>query len=218
MNEAQRTSLIACLEAGAAMARALTRRCRPPLIRAQRTTSRHSPLPTTILLIDLQNRRPAAKHVAAWMGSDGEAWIFYGHEEIGALWETYLSLGPQVSIVPILRPGNNSLDFHLVLYLGYLVAKREPGTRFVIVAADSDYDAAVDHARLEGVDVIRIADLKAPPMQVSANKTSAAIVSSRLRLHGGRRRHSRTGPTGPSDRTHEPHRVPPRFGGLARRC
>lgn len=61
--------------------------------------------------------------------------------------------------MPISRPGKNALDFHLVLYLGYLVAKRKKGSRFVIVAADADYDPAVAHARAEGIDVVRLAEL-----------------------------------------------------------
>lgn len=112
----------------------------------------------TCLLIDLENRQPTPELVAAWMGQDGEAWIFYGEQQISLL-PNYWQLGDQVSIVPISRPGKNSLDFHLVLYLGYLVAKRKKGSRFVIVAADADYDPAVAHARAEGIDVVRLPEL-----------------------------------------------------------
>lgn len=112
----------------------------------------------TYLLIDLENRQPDPELVAAWIGQEGEAWIFYGEQQI-ALLPNYWQLGDQVSIVPISRPGKNSLDFHLVLYLGYLVAKRKKGSRFVIVAADADYDPAVAHARAEGIDVVRLAEL-----------------------------------------------------------
>ena len=59
----------------------------------------------TYLLIDLENRQPVPKDVAAWMGEVGEAWIFFAEQQK--------------------RPGKNSLDFHLVLYLGYLVVKRK---------------------------------------------------------------------------------------------
>lgn len=114
----------------------------------------------TYLLIDLENRQPAPEHVAAWMGHDGETWIFYGEQQINLL-PNYWQLGDQVSIVPISRAGKNSLDFHLVLYLGYLVAKRKKGSRFVIVAADADYDPAVAHARAEGIDVVRLPELAA---------------------------------------------------------
>lgn len=115
----------------------------------------------TYLLIDLENRQPTPEHVAAWIGQDGEAWVFYGEQQINLL-PNYWQLGDQVSIVPISRPGKNSLDFHLVLYLGYLVARREKGSRFVIVAADADYDPAVAHARAEGIDVVRLPELPMP--------------------------------------------------------
>lgn len=118
----------------------------------------------TYLLIDLQNRHPAPEDVASWMESDGEAWIFYGEHEIGLL-APYMELGDRVSLVDISRPGKNSLDFHLVLYLGYLVGRHEPGAHFVIVAADGDYDPAIVHARSKGKRVERVKDLGPTPAQ-----------------------------------------------------
>ncbi|WP_395322591.1 PIN domain-containing protein [Variovorax sp. UC74_104] len=118
----------------------------------------------TYLLIDLQNRHPAPEDVASWMGSNGEAWVFYGEHEIGLL-APYMELGDRVSLVDISRPGKNSLDFHLVLYLGYLVGRHEPGARFVIVAADGDYDPAIVHARSKGRRVERVEDLGPAPAE-----------------------------------------------------
>lgn len=103
----------------------------------------------TYLLIDLQNRHPPPEDVASWMGSNGEAWIFYGEHEIGLL-APYMELGDRVSLVDISRPGKNSLDFHLVLYLDYLVGRHEPGARFAIVAADGDYDPRDRACAIEG--------------------------------------------------------------------
>ncbi|VWX62514.1 conserved hypothetical protein [Burkholderiales bacterium 8X] len=116
----------------------------------------------TYLLIDLQNRRPAPEQVALWMGTTGEAWIFFGDQEVGML-GPYMELGRQVSLVDISRPGKNSLDFHLVLYLGYLIGRREVGARFVIVAADGDYDPAVAHARSKGLLIERLETLGSVP-------------------------------------------------------
>ena len=76
-----------------------------------------------------------------------------------------------MSIVPSSRPGKNSLDFHLVRYLGYLVAKNKTKARFIIVAADADYDPAIDHARGEGIDVVRVPEL---PREVSIDRQAAA--------------------------------------------
>jgi hypothetical protein len=46
----------------------------------------------TYLLIDLENRQPDPELVAAWMGRDGEAWIFYGEQQISLL-PNYWQLG-----------------------------------------------------------------------------------------------------------------------------
>ncbi|SDZ70642.1 NYN domain-containing protein [Variovorax sp. YR266] len=101
------------------------------------------------------------------MGENGEAWIFYGEHEIGLLAQ-YMELGDRVSLVDISKPGKNSLDFHLVLYLGYLVGRHEPGARFVIVAADGDYDPAIVHARSKGRQVERVEALGLAPVEVKA--------------------------------------------------
>jgi hypothetical protein len=123
-------------------------------------------MPKTYMLIDLQNQQPAPAHVASWIGDVGEAWIFFGEHELGLL-PHYFEIGPQVSIVPIARPGNNSLDFHLVMYLGYLIARCKQPARFVVVASDRDYDAAIEHACSQGFQVERISPLPAAPTTTS---------------------------------------------------
>jgi hypothetical protein len=123
----------------------------------------------TYVLVDLQNRKPPFEHVEACIGETGEAWIFYGEQELELL-PNYWQIGRQVSIVPISRPGNNSLDFHLVLYLGYLVAK-DRKARFIVVAADRDYDPAIAHAFGEGIDVIRVTEL---PVEIPTSRQAAA--------------------------------------------
>lgn len=130
----------------------------------------------TYLLIDLQNRQPAPDYVASWMGADGEAWIFFGDHEIGLLAQ-YMELGDRVSLVDISKPGKNSLDFHLVLYLGYLVGRHEPGARFVIVAADGDYDPAIMHARSKGRQVERVEVLGPVPAEVTSLPLEQATFS-----------------------------------------
>lgn len=126
----------------------------------------------TYLLIDLQNRKPAPADIASWMGVNGEAWIFFGEQEIGLLAQ-YMELGDRVSLVDISKPGKNSLDFHLVLYLGYLVGRHEPGARFVIVAADGDYDPAIVHARSKGRQVERVEVLGPAPDKAAVIVASA---------------------------------------------
>lgn len=80
------------------------------------------------------------------MGANGEAWIFFGEHEVGLLAQD-MELRDRVALVDISKLRKNSVDFHLVLYLGYLVGRHEPGAGFVIVAADGDYDPAIVHDR-----------------------------------------------------------------------
>ncbi|MBU1360145.1 MAG: hypothetical protein KKC79_00700 [Gammaproteobacteria bacterium] len=124
----------------------------------------------TYLLIDLQNRHPTPEQVTSWLGENGEAWIFFGEQEIGQLGQ-YMELGSQVSLVDVSKPGKNSLDFHLVLYLGYLVGRREPRARFVILSEDRGYDVAVVHARSKGFCVDRVDTLDLGPVRNDVNAT-----------------------------------------------
>jgi hypothetical protein len=110
------------------------------------------------LLVDLENVQPTPGAVAAWMGSDHKAWIFYGPHQKKLL-PSFEALGPRVTLVPIFRPGENSLDFHLVLYLGYLAAGN-PASEFTVLAKDKGYDPAIAHARLLKLTVKRISALR----------------------------------------------------------
>lgn len=67
---------------------------------------------------------------------------------------------PRSTLVPIARPGANSLDFHLIFYLGYLAAKH-PECRFVVLAKDTDYDPPIAHARTLAFSVERLPSLSA---------------------------------------------------------
>jgi hypothetical protein len=62
--------------------------------------------------------------------------------------------------VPTAKPGKNSLDFHLIFYLGYL-ASRNNHCRFVVLSNDKGYDPAIAHARILGFEVIRTKKLGA---------------------------------------------------------
>ncbi len=110
--------------------------------------------------------------------------------------------------MPISRPGKNSLDFHLVLYLGYLVAKRKKESRFVIVAADSDYDPAVAHARAEGIDVVRMPELtlEAAPKQPSRSDSARSAAAAHRASGSPAKKAASTKPAAPPDAA--PSRAP----------
>ena len=50
--------------------------------------------------------------VASWMGSNDEAWIFYGEQEMGLLAQ-YMELGDRVSLVGISSPARTRSSFTL---------------------------------------------------------------------------------------------------------
>ena len=110
------------------------------------------------LLVDLENVQPAAAAVAAWMGAAGKAWIFYAPQQLKLL-PSFSALGDRVTLVPISRPGSNSLDFHLVFYLGHLAAKN-PESEFTVLSKDKGYDPAIKHAQMLKFAVKRVAALQ----------------------------------------------------------
>jgi hypothetical protein len=61
---------------------------------------------------------------------------------------------PELRVVPVTKTGNNAVDFHLVLYLGYYIHS-DPKAWFLVVAKDTDYDRPLAHARARKVDVRR---------------------------------------------------------------
>lgn len=112
---------------------------------------------TTHLLVDLENVQPPASSVRDRLGETGKGWIFHGPHQRKRLAE-YEALGERVTLVPIARTGSNALDFHLVFYPGYLLA-RDPCSEFVVVTGDKGYDPAIEHARLLSFEVQRIPGL-----------------------------------------------------------
>lgn len=127
------------------------------------------------LLIDLENIQPAASAVADWMGAEGKAWIFFGPHQHKLL-ASFRALGKRVTLIPISRPGANSLDFHLVFYLGYLAAGN-PKSAFTVLAKDTGYDPAIAHARLLKFAVKRIAALPSAVTRI-VTKSNAKASSS----------------------------------------
>lgn len=115
------------------------------------------------LLIDLENVQPSPQEVESWLGNDGKAWVFYGPHQLKRK-AAFEAESPRSTLVPISRPGANSLDFHLVFYLGYLAAKH-PDSRFVVLAKDTDYDPPIAHAETLAFSVERLSSLQAPASQ-----------------------------------------------------
>ncbi|MDM0081701.1 PIN domain-containing protein [Variovorax sp. J31P179] len=118
------------------------------------------------LLVDLENVQPSPKEVEAWLGDAGEAWVFYGPNQLKRKAGFEVD-SPRSTLIPISRTGSNSLDFHLVFYLGYLAAKH-PSCRFVVLAKDTGYDPPIAHARTLAFSVRRMNSLPVVTKLVSS--------------------------------------------------
>ncbi|MDT3677239.1 MAG: PIN domain-containing protein [Burkholderiaceae bacterium] len=124
------------------------------------------------LLIDLENVQPTAHAVDVWMGVAGTAWIFHSPQQQKLL-SAFEALGDRVTLVPISRPGPNSLDFHLVFYLGYL-ASRNAASKYVLLSKDRGYDPVIKHAKLLGFSLRRVSALESAPIVSDSNTTDSA--------------------------------------------
>jgi hypothetical protein len=126
----------------------------------------------THLLVDLENIQPPAEDVRGWLANHGPAWIFHGvHQK--KLLPPLRALGERLTLVPTSRPGKNSLDFHLVFYLGYL-ASRNNDCGFVILSDDRDYDPVIEHVRMLELDVDRRPSLGNGETSARSKKSSPA--------------------------------------------
>ncbi len=124
------------------------------------------------LLIDLENVQPTAQAVDLWIGIDGTAWIFHSPQQQKLL-AAFEALGDRVTLVPISRPGPNSLDFHLVFYLGYL-ASRNATSKYVLLSKDRGYDPVINHAMLLGFSLRRVSALEPVQIASDSNTTQSA--------------------------------------------
>lgn len=140
---------------------------------------------TRILLVDLESVQPAPTDVGRWIREEGSAWIFHGPHQKKTL-PQYEALGPRVTLVPISRCGKNSLDFHLVFYLGYLTARNPKGT-FAVLSRDKGYDPAITHARTLEFDLLRIDELgMARPGEMSTPDVAKKAPARAARPPGGK--------------------------------
>ena len=105
------------------------------------------------LLVDLENVQPEPEQVRHFVEKSGAAWIFHGANQKKLL-PPLQALGDWVTLVPTSKPGKNSLDFHLVFYLGYLTSRYNE-FQFVVLSKDKGYDPAIAHACLLGLNVVR---------------------------------------------------------------
>ncbi len=108
---------------------------------AQKTAQTH-------VLVDWENVQPKDTDIRSLEPDVTNVWIFHGPNQ-KRVDKDQKSFGTALTLVPISRPGKNSLDFHLSYYVGY-ISSRNPNARFVVISNDKGYEPMLEHAKFLG--------------------------------------------------------------------
>ncbi|GEM_PF-1133328 len=102
-----------------------------------------------LFLIDYENVNSAGLHGIGQVDRQDRVILFYSHEANTLsfeLMDEMLSANILPERICLERTGKNALDFQLVTFLGYLVAK-EKADEYFIISKDSGYQAAISFCR-----------------------------------------------------------------------
>ena len=130
----------------------------------------------THVLVDWENVQPKDADIRSLVPDVTNVWIFHGpNQKRGD--EDQTSFGTALTLVPISRPGKNSLDFHLSYYVGY-ISSRNPNARFVVISNDKGYEPMLEHAKVLGFAASqvgfgkpRVVTKKGPAKKAATKKT-----------------------------------------------
>lgn len=76
--------------------------------------------------------------------------------------------------------GNQSLDMHLVSYLGYLIGKNTSNCKYIIVSKDTDYDNIISFwKRQNNTNIIRKTQIAVPQQRNSASSVNSSAKKSK---------------------------------------
>jgi PIN domain len=129
------------------------------------------------VLVDLENNQPTLDDIRRLVPDLTDAWLFHSPQQVAHL-SSFAALGSRHTPVLISRAGNNALDFHLSLYVGYIAA-RHPGAKLVVVAIDRGYMPMIEHARTLGFDVEKVSfSAGGAPTKKRGTKTGGARIAS----------------------------------------
>ncbi len=126
---------------------------------------------TTHVLVDWENVQPHDIAIQALVPDATDVWIFHGKEQ-KKVDANQKAFSDHLTLVPVSRPGRNSLDFHLSFYMGYITS-RNPEARFVVIANDQGYGPMVEHAIELGFHVRQVGFTSA---KKTTTKTAAVAV------------------------------------------
>ncbi len=131
--------------------------------------------PSAHVLVDWENVQPKDTDIKALVPDVTHVWIFHGinQKKFDANQATF---GENLTLVPIVRPGKNALDFHLSFYMGYITS-RNPDARLVVISNDQGYGPMLGHAQDLGFATSQVGfGNGAPatvPKKVAAKKAAA---------------------------------------------
>ncbi|MEQ1536243.1 MAG: PIN domain-containing protein [Burkholderiaceae bacterium] len=127
------------------------------------------------VLLDFENVQPSLEDLAKLAPNFTDVWLFYGSHQLKQAQQLAL-MHDRVTLVPISKSGNNSLDFHLTFYLGYVAAKH-PDARLIVMSNDKGYDPMIVHAKILDFTVQRIGFKvkKVPIKKVAVVKSDVAL-------------------------------------------
>ena len=141
----------------------------------------------THVLVDWENVQPKDTDLRNLVPDVTNVWIFHGPNQ-KRVDEDQKSFGTALTLVPISRPGKNSLDFHLSYYVGY-ISSRNPNARFVVISNDKGYEPMLEHAKVLGFAASqvgfgkpRVVAKKVPAKKAAAKKTVPAKKSAKSTL------------------------------------
>lgn len=127
----------------------------------------------THVLVDWENVQPKDADIRSLAPDVTNVWIFHGPNQ-KRVDEDQKSFGTALTLVPISRPGKNSLDFHLSYYVGY-ISSRNPNARFVVISNDKGYEPMLEHAKVLGFAASQVGfgNPKALTRKAPAKKSAA---------------------------------------------
>ena len=132
-----------------------------------------------LFLIDYENVNSAGLHGIGQAEPNDRVILFHSHAANTISFELFDEL-KSAPVVPervcISRTGKNALDFQLVTFLGFLIAK-EPKSEFYIISRDSGFESTAAFCReYLGTEVMLRSSIKAAIGSQTAKKAKKAAV------------------------------------------
>lgn len=145
------------------------------------------PTVETYYLIDFENVKEDGLSCSAKLGSHDHVHIFSTENTPKISFKTLSAFNSTEVCSHIVPAGKQSLDMHLVSYLGYLIGKKGGNQcKYVIVSNDGDYNNIITFMKKEGsAKIVRQASIgpvpkKEPAQTPTAKSSNTTNTSSKL--------------------------------------